>query len=259
MKQKSKIIKKGYINVYSQLTPEEEKQVFYLEKYKQLNSKWDATEVQMVKLFQQAAGKNKQLIVFDAGCGHGNYVIDENANLIKKACGVDLCEQETKGNICLDEIKYASLEKIPYPNNTFDIVISTWVLEHIANPVTAFKEVYRVLKPNGSFIFCAPNKYYFLTLLKRLIPSHLNDLLVSKVYGRKEKDVYKAFYKASSVEELRNQLGEAGFSSTSIQLNFDPRYTSLNSYTYKITAETNTKNKLMGKFTKAHIVGDAVK
>lgn len=56
--------------------------------------------------------------------------IDENSNANYIA---DLCENNS--NII--------------PNNFFDVVVCTEVLEHTLNPFEAVKEIYRVLKPNG--------------------------------------------------------------------------------------------------------------
>lgn len=53
-----------------------------------------------------------------------------------------------------------SCEDIPYPDASFDVVISWGSLEHIAGGYRkALDEVYRVLKPGGLF-FVAPGLYY---------------------------------------------------------------------------------------------------
>ncbi|MCP9452905.1 MAG: class I SAM-dependent methyltransferase [Nitrospira sp.] len=46
-----------------------------------------------------------------------------------------------------------SAEALPYPPHTFDFVVSTWTLCTIPNPITALREVGRVLKPEGRFLF----------------------------------------------------------------------------------------------------------
>lgn len=48
------------------------------------------------------------------------------------------------------------LEKLTYPNNTFDMVITSDILEHVRNPSSAFGEIFRVLKPGGYHIFTVP-------------------------------------------------------------------------------------------------------
>lgn len=47
---------------------------------------------------------------------------------------------------------------IPFDENSFDLIISTEVFEHIPDPYKAFSEIYRVLKKGGSHIFTVP--YY---------------------------------------------------------------------------------------------------
>jgi ubiquinone/menaquinone biosynthesis C-methylase UbiE len=44
-------------------------------------------------------------------------------------------------------------EKLPMPDHTFDHVVSTWTLCSIAQVDNALAEIYRVLKPGGTFIF----------------------------------------------------------------------------------------------------------
>ena len=45
---------------------------------------------------------------------------------------------------------------IPYPNNTFDLVVCNHVLEHITNDHDAIAELYRVLKPGGVAVLQVP-------------------------------------------------------------------------------------------------------
>lgn len=48
------------------------------------------------------------------------------------------------------------LQSLRFPDETFDLVISQDVFEHIAEPRQAFAEVARVLKPGGSHVFTIP-------------------------------------------------------------------------------------------------------
>jgi len=52
----------------------------------------------------------------------------------------------------------ASAEKIPLADNTVDTVVSTWTLCSIPKPELALKEIKRILKPNGKFIFIEHGK-----------------------------------------------------------------------------------------------------
>lgn len=51
------------------------------------------------------------------------------------------------------EIKRISAEALPFDDRTFDCVVSTWTLCTIPDPGKALREVRRVLKPDGAFLF----------------------------------------------------------------------------------------------------------
>jgi ubiquinone/menaquinone biosynthesis C-methylase UbiE len=58
------------------------------------------------------------------------------------------------------EGRVADAESVPYPDNSFDLVIGHAVLHHIPDVEQAFREVLRVLKPGGRFVFAGePTRY----------------------------------------------------------------------------------------------------
>jgi ubiquinone/menaquinone biosynthesis C-methylase UbiE len=56
------------------------------------------------------------------------------------------------------EYLQAPAEKIPLADNTVDTVVSTWTLCSVSNLPKALKEIYRILKPEGKFIFVEHGK-----------------------------------------------------------------------------------------------------
>lgn len=254
---KSKILKKGYINIYSELNPSEFRQIYYNCEYKKINPKWDNTLVSLCNKLKD----RDNLVVLDAGCGNGNYIIDEFRTKINWACGVDLKPKFTRENICLDEIKYSNLASLPYPDNKFDIVFSLWVIEHLRNPREVFKEIYRVLKPGGSFLFATPNKQSWLILLKRLIGNEDINLFINRnLFGRDKIDIFPTYYKANDINNLGKLLKIIGFTDINLKLNYDPGYTSFNTLTFYLS---NLLDKIFGyflpSFYKQHIIGSARK
>lgn len=251
---KSKVLKPGYINIYSNLNKKEKRQIEYKIAYKNENKDWDETQVFLSKKFGELGNKNS--IVLDAGCGHGNYVIDENRKNINWAVGVDIKPEYTSKNICLDEIFHNDLEKLPFEGSEFDIVVSLWVLEHLKNPDQVFKEVHRVLKPGGLFMFCTPNKNFiplkFVQLVKN---SKVNFFLNKYLFGRKSQDVFEAFYKANTLGDIKNLSGDL-FEIVALKYNYDPSYTSFNDLSFKFFGGLH---RFMAKFgikvTFAHIIG----
>jgi SAM-dependent methyltransferase len=105
--------------------------------------------------------------VLDAGCGDGYYLkllheLYPNLELY----GIDI---DTKAlavaNINLEKelkdkkiiIYERSINETEFKDNFFDAVFSTEVLEHVPDDLGAVKEVKRVLKENGKYIFTVPN------------------------------------------------------------------------------------------------------
>jgi SAM-dependent methyltransferase len=47
----------------------------------------------------------------------------------------------------------------PFRDGIFDLIISTWVIEHVVNPQIFFREAFRLLKPNGAIVCAVPFIY----------------------------------------------------------------------------------------------------
>lgn len=54
------------------------------------------------------------------------------------------------------QFRCENLESLTFPDNSFDLLVTQDVMEHIFDPVKAFKEIARVLKPGGAHIFTVP-------------------------------------------------------------------------------------------------------
>ena len=104
--------------------------------------------------------------ILDAGCGDGFYLkLLKNLYPNIKLYGVDIDEEALTvayKNLA-EEIKQGvvvqngSITEIAFDTNTFDYVFATEVLEHVPDDLLALREVRRVLKPSGCFIFTVPN------------------------------------------------------------------------------------------------------
>lgn len=103
-------------------------------------------------------GKPKTKVkILDAGCGTG--LLAKKMKKYGKVIGIDISPEaikySKKRNI---DVKKASITKIPYLKNTFDVVVSIDVLYHqaVKNSQIAINEFYRVLKPGGLLIVKVP-------------------------------------------------------------------------------------------------------
>ncbi len=258
----SKVIRSGYINVYSSLSPQEERGLNYKIKYKELNPDWDESLVILGKKFEEILRENGGEVekVLDAGCGHGNYIIDEFRRNIGWAVGVDLAPEFTAKNICLDEIRYLDLAALPLADNSFDVCLSLWALEHLPDPQAVLREIYRVIKPGGYFLLATPNRRSWLIRARAWLNGGLARKWVGLVYGRQAGDVFPVYYRANEEKFLTRLLKEIGFGEVKLIPNFDPSYTSFGELTFRSSNLADRVFSSLGlQLTKSHLVGWARK
>lgn len=97
----------------------------------------------------------------ELGCGTGFFLLNlMQAGLSERGSVTDLSPGMVEvavrnaAGLGLDvDGRVADAERIPYPDATFDVVVGHAVLHHIPDLDAAFREVLRVLKPGGRFVF----------------------------------------------------------------------------------------------------------
>jgi ubiquinone/menaquinone biosynthesis C-methylase UbiE len=124
-------------------------------------------------------------------------------------------------------------EDLPYPDNYFDIVYSTNVLEHVNDPKKVIHETIRVLKPGGYFQFVIPNygsfwEGHYGILWIPNIPKWIAKIYVS-LYGRDPKFIdtlqFINYQKLKSILSKYNNIriidwGEEIWEERLIKMNF---------------------------------------
>lgn len=100
----------------------------------------------------------KDKSVLDLGCGFGwhcCYAVEQGA---KSVVGIDISErmlEEAKKKTASSLVQYINkpIEDIDYPENTFDIVISSLAFHYIESFGDICSKVYKCLSYNGNFVF----------------------------------------------------------------------------------------------------------
>ena len=93
--------------------------------------------------------------ILDSGCGsmpYKNFILSNNK--VIDYLGLDIESALNYDDVKPDFLWNGSV--MPFEKNSFDVVISTEVLEHLPNPDLYLLEVKRVLKPGGMFFFTVP-------------------------------------------------------------------------------------------------------
>ena len=100
---------------------------------------------------------------------------------------------------------------LPFRNQSFDLVTSNMVVEHVPEATPFLLDIARVLKPGGRYLFHTPNFRYYLIFIASLVPDAVKQKLVWWLERRQESDVFHTFYRLNTREQIQSAAGSAGF------------------------------------------------
>lgn len=146
-------------------------------------------------------------IVLDSGSGPGSWILQERRERLGLLVGEDVYRPDVSR---LDAFTLARCEHLPFADRSFDMVVAYLMIEHLAEPLVAFREYARVLKPGGYFVFKTPAVYTPLFILAKLLPVAWHRALKARI-GVAEGDVFPTYYRANTLRALRRDLAAAGF------------------------------------------------
>lgn len=154
-------------------------------------------------------------IILDIPCGRGFYLnmfryvsdcrlvgAELDFPVIRKA-------QRTVGHLPDIDLHNVNIYRLPYPDDTFDAVILSEILEHIDDDVAGLREVYRVLKPGGVVAITVPNADYpfwwdpINRTLEFLFKRHISQGMFAGIWAN-----HVRLYRR---EQLRDAVTGAGF------------------------------------------------
>jgi SAM-dependent methyltransferase len=147
-------------------------------------------------------------VLLDAGCGRGRTFLYRRRLPAVRVVGLDV-SPHARDNPNVDSQVRGNVETLPVADASFDAVLSTHVVEHLARPEAAFGEMARVLRPGGRLLLLTPNRRHYVPLLARLLPPGLH-AAVSRRRGLGEYDVFPTLYRANTAADLRRLAAGAG-------------------------------------------------
>ncbi len=154
-------------------------------------------------------------VVIDLGSGAGNdcFIARAITGETGKVIGIDFTEamiskardNAEKLGFNNVEFRYGDIEKMPVTANAADVVVSNCVLNLVPNKSNVFKEIFRVLKPNGHFSISD-------VVLVGELPEQLRtaaEMYAGCVSGAIQKDAYLTLINAAGFKEVVLQKEKA--------------------------------------------------
>lgn len=137
-------------------------------------------------------GRVKRKKLLDLGCGLGHHAVfyeKRGANVTALDNSEKLLEKITHTEII--KIRHDINKKLPFAKESFDIITSSLVLDHVKNIDKPLKEIFRTLTPNGTFYCSIPNPLF-----------HQEEQLIGMKQTEQEIDIHgNYFYPRKIVNE----------------------------------------------------------
>lgn len=175
----------------------------------------------------------KEKKCLDAGCGGGRFMVALARLGARDVKGIDISttavslanERLKKRGLLRAEARTASVLAIPFPDHSFDYVISSGVIHHTPDPKGAFKELVRVLRPGGKLFLSVYGKggLEWLTIdvfrysICKIIPFWMTELFfrIAGIPPNKRYNIldnlYVDYCYRFTEKEIRGWLENAGF------------------------------------------------
>lgn len=169
---------------------------------------WRTGQKRRLEMIAAAAEGRLQGMVLDDGCGVGMYV-RHMGEYGGRVFGIEFelprAREASQHSV---RIANAASENLPFPEATFDLVLSHEVLEHVANDHQAAVEIVRTLRPGGRLVLFVPNRgypfethgiywrgrYHFGNIpLVNYLPRCLRDRLAPHVRSYNRRDLERLF------------------------------------------------------------------
>ncbi len=147
--------------------------------------------------------------LLDAGCGYDAPVLRQFIGSAKELIGVDLVpfDRDVPGVRLINR----DLVDTGLPDASVDVIMSRSVMEHVVDPKNMYREMHRLLRPGGYFIFLTGNMWDYSAIIAKLVPNRFHPWIVARTQGREERDTFPVAYKTNTRNAVAKYSAMTGF------------------------------------------------
>jgi len=178
---------------------------------------------------------DNSMTVLDFGAGRAAWYEDESClyrkttrtikGKVLKIIGCDVDDAIFDNKSVNERIKVEIGKPLPFEDNSFDLIVSDYTFEHVANPSEVAKELHRILKKGGWVCARTPNKYSYVSVITRLIHNvHHVKILKHAQPERKEIDVFPTTFKLNSISDVSKHFDSDCFDNFTYRYEAEPAY-----------------------------------
>lgn len=159
---------------------------------------WFYNELLEMPTTLKLLGNVRSKKVLDLGCGTGIYskILKKEGAKVK---GIDISEKEievARRENPYIEFKIGNAEKLPYQDEEFDIVLAALVMEYFNSWNKVLREIRRILKKKGIFVFSIGNPITNCIRIKSIRRAKIirNYFKEGKITSRWWRGIYMVWY-----------------------------------------------------------------
>lgn len=184
-------------------------QEIYLDRFYRSVPGWKNGTTEFIELCLQYITPDSRVLEF--GAGQANRVSRCIGDACRYLVGIDL-GTHIATNEALDLAVLYDGKRQPFGNDVFDVVVSSYVFEHLESPQTVCAEIARVLKPGGCLVFRTPNLFHYVPVAARLIPTVFHKWIARWSHQKPEDpDPYPTLYRMNTPGKCKSILESTGF------------------------------------------------
>jgi ubiquinone/menaquinone biosynthesis C-methylase UbiE len=176
-----------------------------------LKDKYFRNDMHPYRIFERRVDDflRREDTLLDAGCGRTAPVLQTYKGRAARLIGIDMVTFDP--NVSGIELYNGDLARTTLEDHCVDLIMCRSVMEHVEDPTAVYKEMYRILKPGGRFIFLTANLWDYASIVAMMVPNRLHPWIVSKTEGRAEHDVFPTQYRTNTKRAVERWSRESGF------------------------------------------------